>query len=165
MKTLLKTLLILVLALFNVVAFSQSSSPLLTDVQVKLMKMDGKFYIFLTDSKSEPFSNKSITVTGKSDGAQKISFSSFGVNAFLMNGNPGNFKKITLTFHLKDNKHNEYVYAKLLNTHQNENTYACPMHADEMFQAEGKCPKCGMTLVAKQVTVYDPTSVVRKGSK
>ena len=75
MKTLLKTLLMFVLALTSIVAFSQNSTPKLASVQVKLMKMDGNFYILLIDPKSELFSNKNITVTGKSDASKKISFS------------------------------------------------------------------------------------------
>lgn len=28
--------------------------------------------------------------------------------------------------------------------------YTCPMHADVVANAPGKCPKCGMALVVKQ---------------
>lgn len=31
-------------------------------------------------------------------------------------------------------------------------TYACPMHADVVSNAPGKCPKCGMNLVKKPST-------------
>ena len=31
--------------------------------------------------------------------------------------------------------------------------YTCPMHPDVISDEEGKCPKCGMALVAKKITI------------
>jgi len=35
--------------------------------------------------------------------------------------------------------------------HMDEMTYTCPMHPEVKSNEEGKCPKCGMTLVAKKM--------------
>ncbi len=165
----IKKLMAVILVMIFAIGFAKSTDTKLASVQVKLMKMDGKYYLFLTDEQSNPFSNKDITATIKSDALQgtgkKITLSAFGENAFVINGDPGDFKKLKAVFHLKNTVHNEYVYATLSNKHQDESSYMCPMHPGEMFKTEGKCPKCNMGLVAKKVSVYDPTTVVRKGSR
>ena len=169
MKTLSKKtfLLAMVLLLTSAMSFGQTSTAKLETVQVKLMKMDGKLYLFLTDEQSNPFSNKNIKSSGKAKGEnvtkRKLKLASFGENAFVVNSDPGDFDKLKLTFHLKDDQHNEYVYATISNKHNDETSYVCPMHPDEMTKSEGKCPKCDMGLTAKKVSVYEPSKVVRKG--
>lgn len=168
MKT-LKKILAVILVMTYAISFGQTTDSKFESVQVKLMKMDDKFYIVLTDPQSNPFSNKNVTATGKAIGSKitnpKLSLSAFGDNGFVINGNPGDFDKLKLTFHLKDAKSNEYVYATLSNKNQDESAYVCPMHPGELMKTEGKCPKCGMGLVAKKVSVYTPANVVRKGSR
>jgi hypothetical protein len=167
MKTLKNMMAILLMAVSSI-AFSQSATKL-ENVQVKLMKMDGKLYLFLTDQQNNPFSNKNITATGKATGAEitkpKLSLSPYGENAFVINSNPGDFDKLKLTFHLKNGESSEYVYATINNKHQDENAYVCSMHSGDISKAEGKCPKCGMGLEAKKVSVYNAANVVRKGSR
>jgi Heavy metal binding domain len=34
--------------------------------------------------------------------------------------------------------------------HEQETVYACPMHPEVRSKSQGKCPKCGMTLVPEQ---------------
>ena len=34
-------------------------------------------------------------------------------------------------------------------------SYTCPMHSDVVSDKPGKCPKCGMTLVAKKTMKMD----------
>jgi hypothetical protein len=168
MKTLRKLIMAVVLLATYAITFAQNDSKF-ESVQVKLMKMDDKFYIVLTDPQSNPYSNKNVTATGKATGSKitnpKLSLSTFGDNAFVINGTPGDFDKLKLTFHLKDAKANEYVYATLSNKNKDESAYVCPMHPGELMKSEGKCPKCGMGLQAKKVTVYTPSNVVRKGSR
>ncbi len=168
MKTLKKIMMAVVLMATYAVAFSQTDSKF-ESVQVKLMKMDDKFYIVLTDPQSNPYSNKDISASGKAVGNNitkpKLSLSPFSDNAFVINGSPGDFDKLKLTFHLKNEMANEYVYATLSNKNHDDSSYLCPMHPGEFSKEEGKCSKCGMGLVSKKITVYTPANVVRKGSR
>lgn len=40
--------------------------------------------------------------------------------------------------------------------------YTCPMHPEVQQAAPGKCPKCGMDLVAKKITVKPPAKPIQK---
>ena len=42
-------------------------------------------------------------------------------------------------------------------TKQQATVYTCPMHPDVVSDKPGKCPKCGMTLVAKKSMKMDST--------
>jgi hypothetical protein len=37
--------------------------------------------------------------------------------------------------------------------------YTCPMHPEVISDKPGKCPKCGMTLVAKKVKAKKPAAM------
>src|SRR4051812_1991446 len=40
--------------------------------------------------------------------------------------------------------------------------YTCPMHPEVQMEKPGNCPKCGMTLVKKTITVKTPASQPKK---
>jgi hypothetical protein len=42
-------------------------------------------------------------------------------------------------------------------TTKHATVYTCPMHPDVVSDKPGKCPKCGMTLVAKKSMKMDST--------
>ena len=68
-----------------------------------------------------------------------------------------------------------FAQAKKTTTHKHKTTtakqYTCPMHAEVVKTKAGKCPKCGMALVAKAATAVkytcsmDPDVVTNKPGK
>ena len=43
--------------------------------------------------------------------------------------------------------------------------YTCPMHPEVQMSKPGNCPKCGMTLVKKTITVTAPKPAAKKATK
>ena len=166
MKTHLIKLMSTITFLLNfALMFGQSGSP--ENLQIKLMKMEANYYIFLTDTSSNPYSIKDITgdgkITGQDGKKNDVTLASFGETSFLISGINDDFKTLKLTFHQKNSKQNEYIYATFSGKNVNENAYVCPMHPKEILSKSGMCPKCGMGLAAKKVTVYKPSEVIHKG--
>ena len=68
--------------------FTNAQTAIKSDLELKakLMKMDGKLYLFITDEKDSPYSNKDVTATVKlkdvNGKKQKVTLSPFGESAF-----------------------------------------------------------------------------------
>ena len=168
MKTQLLKLIIAISFFMNVaLIFGQNTSGDLNNLHVKLMQMDNKFYLFLTDSMSNPYFTSNFTGEGKTTGQdgkkKKITLTYFGETAFVLNLNDANFKSIKVILHYRSSQHEEYIYATFLNNKEEGNSFQCPMHPDEMLNISGKCPKCGLGLIAKKVIIYHPPKIIRKG--
>lgn len=137
-------------------------------LKAQLMKMDGKLYLFITNEKDSPYSNKDVTATGKiialNGNTQKAILNTFGESAFVFTNEITDFKQINTTLRFKSGANTLLIYAKFKNNGSSENKYECSMHPSELLKDAGKCTKCGMALTAKKVTTYQPSKIVRKGS-
>ncbi|MDB5226309.1 MAG: hypothetical protein JWN78_502 [Bacteroidota bacterium] len=175
MKTLFKTLLLLLLITSFTTLNAQSDSIrssagiATTDfksLKVKFLKMDDKYYVFLVDPQGTIYPNKNVTLTVKSDAEElfspKVPVSPFQDNGFVLNKQPGNFRTLKLDFKLKDAQQTANLRASLSNKPQEQSGFLCPMHPTEVFQSEGVCPKCNMALVTKKISVYDVASEKEK---
>ena len=160
-----------ILLIASTITINAQSNTTNADLSLKaqLMKMDGKLYIFITDEKDVPYSNKDITATAKIKDAegkkQKASLKPFGETAFEFNKSVPDFKQIVATLHVKSTTQDLIITATFDGKGISENIYECPMHPSEMEKSPGKCAKCGMSLVTKKVTTYHPPVIVRKGSR
>ncbi len=168
MKLLLK--LSFIIGIMMSMSFLHAQTDIKSDLVLKaqLMKMDGKLYLFITDEKGSPYSNKDVTATAKikdiNNKTQNVTLNTFGESAFVFNNEISNFKKINATLRFKNGLNPLLIYAKFKNNGSSENRYECSMHPSELFKDAGTCTKCGMSLAAKQVTTYQPSKIVRKGS-
>lgn len=170
MKSIIKLSFITVMMIMNM-AFINAQTAIKSDLVLKaqLMKMDGKLYLFITNEKDSPYSNKDVTATGKiislNGNTQKAILNTFGESAFMFTNEITDFKKINTTLRYKNGSNVLLIYITFKNNGSSENRYECPMHPSELLKDAGKCTKCGMALSAKNVTTYEPSKVVRKGSR
>ena len=168
MNSLKRLSFIMVMMIMNM-AFTNAQTATKSDLELKaqLMKMDGKLYLFITDEKDSPYSNKDVTATVKlkdvNGKKQKVTLSPFGESAFVINDAVADFKQLDATLKYKSGKNTLLIYATFKNNGNAENRYECPMHPSELEKDAGKCTKCGMALSAKKVTTFQPSEVVRKG--
>lgn len=95
---------------------------------------------------------------------QEVLLKTFGESAFVFTNEITDFKQINTTLRFKSGANTLLIYAKFKNKGSSENKYECSMHPSELLKDAGKCTKCGMALTAKNVTTYQPSKIVRKGS-
>ncbi|MFN8284149.1 MAG: heavy metal-binding domain-containing protein [Chitinophagales bacterium] len=169
MKTISKMLFAVILLIASTITIN-AQTAIKSDLVLKaqLMRMDGKFYLFITDEKNSPYSNKDVTASAKikeTDGnKQEVLLKTFGESAFVFTNEITDFKQINTTLRFKSGANTLLIYAKFKNKGSSENKYECSMHPSELLKDAGKCTKCGMALTAKNVTTYQPSKIVRKGS-
>ena len=166
-RTISKLVLAIIMIAGTMVANAQNNTASDLSLKAQLMKMDGKLYLFITDEKDVPYSNKDITASAKikyfEGKNQEATLKAFGETAFEFNESVSDFKQIIAKIRFKDGTQDLVITAKFNGKGVTEAMYECPMHPSEMDKAEGKCTKCGMSLMAKTVTTYVPTKNVRKG--
>ncbi|MBK9793977.1 MAG: hypothetical protein IPP60_13020 [Sphingobacteriales bacterium] len=169
MKTISKMLFAVILLIASTITIN-AQTAIKSDLVLKaqLMRMDGKFYLFITDEKNSPYSNKDVTASAKikeTDGnKQEVLLKTFGESAFVINNEISDFKQIVATLRFKNGTNLLLITATFKNIGSSENKYECAMHPSELEKDAGKCTKCGMALSAKKVTTYQPSKIIRKGS-
>ncbi|HQP02844.1 MAG TPA: heavy metal-binding domain-containing protein [Bacteroidia bacterium] len=167
MKSISNLVLAIIMIVGTMAVNAQNNTASDLSLKAQLMKMDGKLYLFITDEKDSPYSNKDITASVKlkdvNGKKQKVTLSPFGESAFVINDAVADFKQLVATLKFKSGTNTLIIYATFKNDGNAENRYACSMHPSELEKDAGKCTKCGMALSAKNVTTYQPSKVVRKG--
>lgn len=155
-KLFMKTIIALISMLFFTSIYAQTSSD---NIKANLMKMDGKYYIYLTKNGGNLPNTKHHISANWIDGKGKKAVLKIGLSgkkAFVVNTNIDGFKKIRISIHkenLSDRKDN-YTVIEFVNKSNEETAYTCPMHHDEISKLNGKCPECGMGLVATKTKVF-----------
>jgi hypothetical protein len=147
--------------MFFTIAFAQATQNF-DAVQVKLIKMDDKYYILLQDSQGKLYPNKGISAKVKSDAPEllnpKLAVASFSDNGLVINKDPGKFKTLKVILHHSDGGN---VHAVLANASHEEGGFLCPMHPGTISESAGKCAICGVAMVPKRIIVYDPVTVTK----
>ena len=168
MKSISNLVLAIIMIVGTMAVNAQNNTASDLSLKAQLMKMDSKLYLFITDEKDSPYSNKDVTATVKlkdvNGKKQKVTLSPFGESAFVINETTADFKQLVATLKFKSGTNILIIYATFKNDGNAENRYACSMHPSELEKDAGKCTKCGMALSAKKVTTFQPSKVVRKGS-
>jgi hypothetical protein len=169
MKKLSKIFVAAILLFAVTITANAQGNSLDLELNASLMKMDGKLYLFITDTKGTPYANNDITATAKfkdlNGKKQKSKLSAFGETAFVFDKSYDSFSKLVATLRLKKSPQDLIITATFDGKGTEENRFECPMHPSEMAKEQGKCAKCGMGLVAKKVTTYLPPVIIRKGSR
>lgn len=167
MKSISNLVLAIIMIVGTMAVNAQNNTASDLSLKAQLMKMDGNLYLFITDEKDSPYSNKDVTATVKlkdvNGKKQKVTLSPFGESAFVINGAAVDFKQLVATLKFKNGPNTLLIYATFKNDGNAENRYECSMHPSELEKDAGKCSKCGMALSAKKVTTYQPSKIVRKG--
>ena len=89
MKSISNLVLAIIMIVGTMAVNAQNNTASDLSLKAQLMKMDGKLYLFITDEKDSPYSNKDVTATVKlkdvNGKKQKVTLSPFGESAFVIN--------------------------------------------------------------------------------